>query len=1616
MNFRTKGLASVLLAVLAVLGKPAQGITISEISYNPGGGPSGDSLEFVEVTNDSHMPFDLSGCYFARGIEFVFPEGTFLRGREAIAVCANAALLEAQFPEANAIGDFAGRLDSNGETITLATPSGAPLAEVRYNDRAPWPAVPNGSGYTLSLRRPFDPPGDPASWTWSGARGGTPGAENFPPPTIVSHEVFPEGTAWRYRKSWNPETQTPEDFSSPPGAWREPAFDDAAWPEGPAPVGFGETEIATVLDDMADRYISFALRKRFQISEAQLQEMVSLTLAVRVDDGCVAYLNGVEIGRTNLAGDPGSDVPYGAAASLSRELKTTKPIVFTIPREKTRAGENVLAVQVHNKAVGGTGADAGFASVLAYQTLVIHASMPSPSLVLNEVISRAPPAERGLEVFNTLRQPVDASGFKVAPGADGATSYAFPPGTLVPARGFLQVPESALGFSLAAPETTLFLLDSGGDPLDAVIVEDPVALPAVAQSHARHPDASPRWWISTRPSPGAPNRVDVEQDLVLNEIHYNPKISLADRGWAPDPDTSRGELVEVFNRSARTIALDGFRLSSGFNYAFPPGSSIAPGGFLVVARSPKYIRETYGLPPEQVLGPADTATQEELDAFGTLRNGGETVRLVDSLGNVADEVTYREEGEWDELADGGGSSLELIDPTQDNGSPHAWAASFEAAAAPWTEISYEANHVTNLVPPPMESELHIYLISEGVCLLDGISLTQGEPPVEVIPNGGFEADTRPWRLAGTHIRSQRTTDEAKEGSACLRMVATGSGDNRVNRIEVDTTPQLKAGKVKLRMWARWVEGCNALHVSGYNNSFGKTVWLPVPAATGTPGRENSARVRLRTQAGSDNLGPVISRVSHEPAVPGAGETVLVRATVTDQDGLESVEVLYQKDAAAAFERAPMLDDGAHEDGEAGDGVYAGEIPGYALKTLVNFMVEAKDKGGRTRTFPRLAPERTLTYIADDKIESPLFRYRLLCNQKNLNTPNTGLARRLLHSDELVRGTFVFDESEVYYDIGLRYRGSPWNRPPDPKMFRIRFNGDKPFLDGVKRINVSRYGTAQNEGTSYHLLYKAGTASAPVPHSPRYHYISMKFNGVAHGTTMSEIRPIDGSYTRFNWPHDPDGEAWKVTGKLAFSDAGQMAGSGPDWTQFKAYTTGPEPGVLSKENARYYFNTTLRNDEDIFDPLLGLLRVMDRATTPDAEYDVRIAEVMQVESSLRVFAVRSLLADWDTIDIGNGQNAYIYHAPIEGRSYLVPWDMDHTFERSDVAIAPTGGVNGFRRLIGRPVYKRMYARILAELNATSWSQPYVTQWTTLVAESRGPNGSGNASFINGRRGQVTTFIRTGMNVPFKVTTPTPSGAPSATATVAGTAGLEVAHVFASVNGDAPVEADAAWSTPRGQTNAIPTIWQIQVGGLVAGRNTVEVLGFTGDGDLIDSGAIEVYDTTGWQAPAVTSVSPPSGPLGGGTPISVQGSGFQPGVRVEIGGKPALEVALLSAGEAAVKTPDAAQAGPADVVVTNLDGQAATLPGGFSYGAGAFRRGEVDGAEGINLTDAVAVLGFLFQGRSIGCEDAADIDDSGAVNLTDAVVLLLHLFQGGAAPPEPFDQAGADPTPDDLGCGG
>lgn len=110
------------------------------------------------------------------------------------------------------------------------------------------------------------------------------------------------------------------------------------------------------------------------------------------------------------------------------------------------------------------------------------------------------------------------------------------------------------------------------------------------------------------------------------------------------------------------------------------------------------------------------------------------------------------------------------------------------------------------------------------------------------------------------------------------------------------------------------------------------------------------------------------------------------------------------------------------------------------------------------------------------------------------------------------------------------------------------------------------------------------------------------------------------------------------------------------------------------------------------------------------------------------------------------------------------------------------------------------------------------------------------------------------------------------------------------------------------------------------------------------------------------------------------------------------------------------GSATVYPTGAEGLVLRFTGTVP-GPSAFIRGDANADGAADLSDAIAILGFLFlhDPPVLPCRESADADDSGRLDISDGISLLNFLFLGRPPPPQPFPACGDDgATPDDLGC--
>jgi hypothetical protein len=137
------------------------------------------------------------------------------------------------------------------------------------------------------------------------------------------------GEAWSYYASQG----------TPQGKWTT-GEDAAGWKSGTTPIGYGDPGLGTVFSGEKEASMLYPVayfRKTVQLSKAQRDKDFKMTL--RCDDGCIAFVNGTEIGRARL--EDGPLKPYSAENPMAGEINE-----FIVPKALLKE-RNIFAVEVH---------------------------------------------------------------------------------------------------------------------------------------------------------------------------------------------------------------------------------------------------------------------------------------------------------------------------------------------------------------------------------------------------------------------------------------------------------------------------------------------------------------------------------------------------------------------------------------------------------------------------------------------------------------------------------------------------------------------------------------------------------------------------------------------------------------------------------------------------------------------------------------------------------------------------------------------------------------------------------------------------------------------------------------------------------------------------------------------------------------------------------------------------------------------------------------------------------------------------------------------------------------------------------------------------------------------
>ncbi len=1093
-------------------------------------------------------------------------------------------------------------------------------------------------------------------------------------------------------------------------------------------------------------------------------------------------------------------------------------------------------------------------------------------VVINEWLAHTDdPMLDFVELFNTGSQMIDLSGCWLSDSrtalADGATTNKFliPNGTVIPARGFVSFEQNQLGFAL----------DSGGESIyfaspDRMKVLDAVSFEGQANGVAsgRVPDGSPYFQALASRTPLAANSGPLEQDIVINEIMHTPIT-----GQVAD------EYVELYNRGTNTVNLGGWSFRSGINFTFPANTVMPPGGYLVVAADAAHLRANYPALNAanclsnfngKISGSGERLALYQPDLVISTNAGG--VRVTNKIWIAVSDVSYGTGGRWGNWNDGGGSSLELVDPHADITQPANWADSDESGKGQWTLIEL-TGAIGETLGSPINDNLELFLLGSGECLVDEVELRVGAG-ANVITNGGFESGLNNWVLQGSHDFS--TIEPAGyAGAQSLHLRAASRGDNGGNRIRTEPFTAV-SGTITVRARVKWVRGFPELLVRLHGGGFEAYGPMQISPALGTPGAPNS---RL-----AGNAGPAVFDVSHAPVLPAPGQAVVVSARASDPDGV-TLRCQYRVDPNNAYATVNMLDNGTGGDAVAGDGLYSATVPGQNSGVVVAFYLEAADGLNVTNTFPQdVFPQAPLTRCfpndavtrecvlrwGERQMAGTFATYHLWLTESN----RLRWEKRAPLNNALLDGTFVYNTSRAIYNSTPLYAGSPWHRgamttgPTGGNRvdYVMNFRDDDRLLGATDFVlnNPGNPGgtatsdlSAQTEQASYILFKEIGV------HYNHRRYIHFFVNGSQRSTTgdrtgnfiFEDSQQPNADVIDQWFSNDPDGELYKVEDWFEFNDNGFDFSSNNDADLSRRSTTiNGTPGVVVISPYRFMFRKRAvgagesANDYTSFWALLNAISPASDPLSATITNLPAVDAVADVDQWMRIFACQRTAGNWDSYGWERGKNAYTYKG-LNGLFQQMTWDIDFTMgvggRAANQDLFSTVNDPRLVAMLNTPVYRRAYFRAFSDIVNGPLNNSFMDPILDAKAAALTANNvnfdpgfvTTIKTYVGARRTYILTQLAT-VDSPFSVTTTNYLLATNNFVTYTGRAPVSAATV--RVNGrDYPI----TWSFTIGTT---PTTWTIKLA-LAPGTNQIVFQGIDLKGNPISG--FSVTNTANYSGPVV-----------------------------------------------------------------------------------------------------------------------------------------------------------------------
>ena len=909
-------------------------------------------------------------------------------------------------------------------------------------------------------------------------------------------------------------------------------------------------------------------------------------------------------------------------------------------------------------------------------------------------IAGATDADFRVELENTGSSSLNLSGYSLVWDGDNTATYAL--SGSVAAGGHVSFDQATTGFDPADGDK-IFLTGPGNTVADGAEVKQ--------TARARSGQWDGRWQRPDTATFGSANSFEFQDAIVINEIlyHQTPDGGIgANTPGTPFTEDAE-EWIELYNRSGNAVDLSGFEFEDGVSFTFAPGTTLGAGEYLVVASDAVALAAKY--PSINIAGEFE----------GGLSNSGERIQLVDSIGNLADEVIYFDGGAFDERADGGGSSLELRDPNADNSNGQAWSVSDSGDDSQWQTVTYTGQTTAPDGTAQIWNEFVFGLLDDGEILIDDISVIfdPGGANVELIQNGDFDNGLSTWRAGGNHRYATIVADPDDASNQVLQLITTGSAEHILNHVEttfVNNTEILIGQTYQISYRAKSISGSNQLNTRLYFNNLPHTERLARPKTTGTPGVANFSA--------ESNIGPTFENLQQSVVTPSSGQSVNISVAAEDPNGVANVVLWYSANEGTWQQTNTTLSNGR----------YTGTIPGFASETVVQFYVEGTDGNGASSTFPAAGRDSRALYKVNASAPSTSaasnsLQIVLLPSDSDLLYTSTNL-----FSNDQIGATVIDETGTIYYDVGTRFKGSLVGRGSDAgRGFWIGFNPDQQYRGVHDTVTINRNGLKEIFGK--HLLQAAGDGVAGFYDD----IINLESpTGNLSGIGILNLARYGDIYLDGQFEDGSDGNVFNL--ELLYKPTSTIGGVEGLKVTARPLTTAdgqPEFTFYGDDAELYRYNFQLENNraEDDFSGLIPFLSTFD--LTGDALYE-RAIEVLDLDQFVRTFTANSIVGTNDTYtrqanprdsSSHNEHNLRLFENPEDGKFLALPWDLDRTFQLS-VGDTLWGTFGTLSELFDLPQVSRLFYGHAEDIINNVYTASYVNTWGTHYGDLVNDNGDFN----------------------------------------------------------------------------------------------------------------------------------------------------------------------------------------------------------------------------------------------------------------------------------------------------